>query len=255
MIVIDSGLGGLSVVRAIRQAAGEIPVSYLADTAGFPYGERDEGWLRSRANQLMGALNHREQVNTVVLACNTLSTSALESLRQRWQVTFVGTVPAIKVAAEQSQTRRFTLLATPNTAQGEYVNALIAKFAEGCVVDCYGAPELAATAESILLGEKIPEDKLRKQIAPCFHDDARGKTDCVILGCTHYPLIIERLEQASPWPVSWIDPSPAIARRALDQSPVAAASKVAYVTKKHDMARYEAIFAREGFVRTELLEV
>ncbi len=254
MIVMDSGLGGLSVVRAIKEAQPDMAVSYLADTAGFPYGARDGEWVEARANQLVGAISRREPSNVIVLACNTLSTLALESLRQRWQMIFVGTVPAIKVAAEQSRTRRFTLLATPNTAQGAYVSELIEKFASHCVVDSYGAPNLASYAEKLLLGERIPEQTLRDEIIPCFKDDAQGKTDLVILGCTHYPLIVEPLAKAAAWPVGWIDPSPAIARQALSQSH-GAGKNIAYVTRQEDIARYEAFFAVEGFARTEILEV
>lgn len=253
MIVVDSGLGGLSVVRALREVQPSIALRYLADTTGFPYGDRDAAWVRTRADQLVTALAIAAQKEVVVLACNTLSTLALESLRQHWPHSFVGTVPAIKVAAEQSKTRRFTLLATPNTSHGAYVTDLIAQFAAQCVVDCYGAPKLASYAERILLGENVPDEMVRAEIAPCFHNDARGRTDMVILGCTHYPLIIESLERAAPWNVGWIDSSPAIARRALTQSEAKQGASVAYVTRREDIARYEAIFAAEGFTRTESL--
>lgn len=243
------------MVRALRQAVPGIALRYLADTAGFPYGARDEAWLRARADQLVEALLAKAPSPVVVLACNTLSTVTLDSLRKRWNMLFVGTVPAIKVAAEHSVTKRFTLLATPNTAQGQYVNDLIAQFAKQCVVDCYGAPNLALYAEKLLLGESLPQDALRNEVARCFHNDARGKTDMVILGCTHYPLIVKELEAVAPWPVGWVDPSPAIARRALSQTVPQAGEMVACVTKQDDIAHYEAIFASEGFARTELLAI
>ncbi len=250
MIVMDSGLGGLSVVRALREAQPGVAVSYLADTGGFPYGSRDAEWIKQRADTLLETVKTQEAPDLVVLACNTLSTLALAHLRAHWAMPFVGTVPAIKVAAEQSRTRRFTLLATPNTAGGDYTNGLIAEFAGNCVVDCYGAPKLAALAEAMLLGETLAPDALRAELAPSFIDDARGRTDMVILGCTHYPLILEALVEEAPWQVGWIDPSPAIARRALSQLQGNGTRNIAYVTREEDVARYAPIFAREGFAAT-----
>lgn len=255
LLVLDSGLGGLSVVRALRAASPGISVDYLADTGGFPYGARGAEWVRARADTLMDALGKREKPTLMVVACNTLSTLALDHLRQHWKQTFVGTVPAIKVAAEQTKSRRFTLLATPNTAQSAYTNGLITEFASHCVVDCYGAPNLAQYAERILLGESIPEEALAAEIAPAFLNDARGKTDMIILGCTHYPLIIEQLSAAAPWQIGFIDASPAIARRALSQANGGVGHNIAYVTREEDVARYRALFANEGFDSVEALAV
>ena len=252
MIVIDSGLGGLSVVRALRALAPDCALTYIADTAGFPYGARDAAWLTARANTLVAAIMRLTTPRVIVLACNTLSTLALEPLRAQWPMAFVGTVPAIKVAAEQSRTRRFTLLATANTAQGDYVSTLIQRFAADCVVDCFGAPNLARYAEQLMLGESLAPGVLRAEITPCFKDDARGKTDHIILGCTHYPLIMPELAAASLWPVGWVDPSSAIARRALSQSPPQSGVMRAYLTSDASRARYEAVFAREGFSALEL---
>ncbi len=256
MLVMDSGLGGLSVVRALRAAQPGLVLHYLADTAGFPYGSRDPAALTARAISLLRTVVMQGSPSTIVLACNTLSTLSLETLRQAFPYPFVGTVPAVKVAAAQSVTRRFTLLATPNTAQSSYSGALISEFAPDCVVDCYGAPNLASYAEQILLGKPVDRDALRAEIAPAFQDDARGKTDAVVLGCTHYPLILEQLQEVAPWPVAWIDSGDAIARRALTfaaQEEPAVGASIAYVTAAADQARYEDVFWREGFTKVRLL--
>lgn len=253
MIVIDSGLGGLAVVRALRQLAPALSFAYLADTAAFPYGSRSAEAIRARAVALVAAIEQTMPLTTLVLACNTLSTLCLADLRTRFpQYRFVGTVPAIKVAGERSRSRRFTLLATPNTAASIYSQQLINDFAADCTVDRYGAPNLAAYAERALLGETLDAALWRAELAPAFHDDAGGRTDAVVLGCTHYPLVLPQLEAAAPWPVQWIDSSEAIARQALTQQP-AAVPAVAYVTAKHDVARYDALFAREGFTTTDAL--
>jgi glutamate racemase len=252
MIVIDSGLGGIAVARALRALAPDLPFAYLADTAGFPYGSRSVEDINARAAALIRALEKVTALSTVVLACNTLSTLCLAELRAQFPYHFVGTVPAIKVAGNFSKTRRFTLLATPNTVASSYSQKLIGEFASDCVVDRYGAPNLAAYAECSLLGEIIPADVWRNELAPAFHNDAQGKTDAVILGCTHYPLVLEQLRKAAPWEVQWIDSSEAIARRALSQ-PVAPVAPVAYVTAEKDVARYAPLFTREGFAQTLVL--
>lgn len=259
MLVMDSGLGGISVVRALRKAAPEAPLLYLADTAGFPYGGHSADTLIQRAQEAILRAAERSDFSTVVLACNTLSTLALAELRRLLPYRFVGTVPAIKVAAGRSQTRRFTLLATPNTAHSEYSRALIAEFAAGCVVDCYGAPKLAAMVERSLLGEQIDTAALRAEMAPAFHDDAQGKTDAMVLGCTHYPLILPQLQQVAPWQVAWIDSAQAIARQALltaAASPAkSGAESIAYVTAPQHVAAYARVFAAEGFTQTQALHL
>ncbi len=253
MLVLDSGLGGISVVRALRALAPDIRCDYLADTAGFPYGARSPENLRDHAHTLMTRVIDQLNPDVIVLACNTLSTLCLQSLREAFEVPFVGTVPAIKMAAAQSKTRRFSLLATPNTAASSYTDDLVSQFASDCVVDRYGAPNLARYAERVMLGEALDAGMLEAEIAPCFYDDARGKTDAVILGCTHYPLVLEGLKKAAPWDVSWIDSSDAIARRALSQASGRMGHGAAYVTDARDLQRYAACFANEGFEQTQVL--
>lgn len=253
MIILDSGLGGISVVRALRTAQPSLPLIYCADTAGFPYGNRTPEELRARAAQLVKALLVRFPEMPIVLACNTLSTLSLDHLRKIFSVPFVGTVPAIKTAAQQSVTKRFGILATPNTASSQYTQDLISEFASDCVVDAYGAPNLAQMAESILLGNPVDEAAIRQEIKPIFCHDAFDKTDCVVLGCTHYPLILDALKQAAPWPVTWVDSSDAIARRALTFEDKPPETSLALVTNAADIPRYRALFAREGFNDTQTL--
>lgn len=257
LAVIDSGLGGLAVVRALRASVPNLSLLYAADTAGFPYGKRTPEDINRRAVALVEALRAAHAVSHVVLACNTLSTLCLANLRTTFPaLTFVGTVPAIKVAAAQTSSKRFSLLATPNTALSQYTEDLIAQFAADCVVDRYGAPNLAALAEATLLGAPVDAAAWRAELAPCFHDDARGKTDQVILGCTHYPLVLDQLRQHAPWPVGWIDSSPAIARQVLSHlTPATDTPSIAYVTGAGDVARYQPLFAREGLPQTAALPI
>jgi glutamate racemase len=255
MAVIDSGLGGLSVVRALRERAPGLPLIYVADTAAFPYGNRSAADITARAIALAHALQSSYALSHIVLACNTLSTLSLAALRTAFpNLAFVGTVPAVKVAAEQSRTRRFTLLATPNTAHSAYSNELIARFAADCVVDCYGAPNLARLCEASLLGEPVSDAAWIEQIAPCFFDDALGRTDQIILGCTHYPLVVHHLRKHAMWEVNWVDSSDAIARHTLANYRLPGPSaSLAYVTSPADLTHYTPVFMAEGFDHTDVL--
>src|SRR5262249_52464629 len=135
--------------------------------------------------------------------------------RKRFEVPFVGTVPAIKPACAASLTKRVSVLGTEATVQREYTRALIRDYAQGCEVTLVGAKLLAGFAEAELQGMPATDEALREEIAPCFRDDGK-RTDTVVLACTHYPLLIERLRMLSPWPVNFIDPAPAIARRVVE---------------------------------------
>lgn len=234
-------------MRALRATHTGHSLTYVADTAGFPYGKRSRENINARATELIRQIQTLHHTAPIVIACNTLSTLCLESLRAQFTISFVGTVPAIKPAAQLSKTRRFTLLATPNTAASSYSSALVAQFAADCVVDSYGAPNLAAIVEAHLLGGALDNEQLRAELAPAFFDDARGKTDCLVLGCTHYPLIAKAITRAAPWPVMLVDSSAAIARRALSLADSTPESSIAYVTAESDIARYRDIFLREGF--------
>jgi glutamate racemase len=255
VIVVDSGLGGISVVRALRATHPARALTYVADTGGFPYGKRSRENINARATELIRQIQTLHQTAPIVIACNTLSTLCLEALRAQFTIPFVGTVPAIKPAAQLSKTRRFTLLATPNTAASSYSSALVAQFAADCMVDSYGAPTLAAIVEAHLLGGVLDLDALRAEIAPAFFDDGAGRTDCIVLGCTHYPLIADALARVAPWPVTWIDSSDAIARRALSLADTAPNASIAYVTRAEDIARYRNVFIREGFDAVRALTV
>ncbi len=253
VIVIDSGLGGISVVRALRAARRDLALTYIADTAGFPYGGQAAETIGGRATHILRAVETARHPRAVIVACNTLSTLCLAQLRTAFAFPFVGTVPAIKVAGQLS--RRFTLLATPNTAHSAYSRDLIARFAGDSVVDRHGAPDLASCAESWLLGRACDQGLLADELAPAFLNDARGKTDTIVLGCTHYPLIVEALKAAAPWEVRWIDSGDAIARRALALAGGLNGESVAYVTDADDVERYTDVFRREGFQRVAALEV
>jgi glutamate racemase len=212
ILLFDSGLGGLTVYREVAAARPLVDFLYVADDAGFPYGDRPEPALVSRVVTLMGELIETHRPDLVVIACNTASTIVLPDLRKQFSLPFVGTVPAIKPACAASVTKRVSVLGTEATVAREYTRALIRDYASDCKVTLVGSKKLAAYAEDDLAGAKIDDAAIREEIAPAFVDDG-NRTDTIVLACTHYPLLIERLQKLAPWSVNFIDPAPAIARR------------------------------------------
>jgi len=215
ILVFDSGLGGLTVYRAVVAARPDADFVYVADDAGFPYGALAEPKLVERVTGLFDGLIAAQRPDLVVIACNTASTIVLPALRKRFTVPFVGTVPAIKPACAASVTKRVSVLGTEATVVREYTRTLIRDYAQGCEVTLVGSKNLASYTEAELRGVSVNDDSVRAELAPCFRDDGR-RTDTVVLACTHYPLLLGRLQRLAPWPVNFVDPAPAIARRVVD---------------------------------------
>ena len=216
ILVFDSGLGGLTVFREVAKARPDARFVYAADDAFFPYARQDEGKLVVRVLDVMGELIAAHRPDLVVIACNTASTIVLPALREKFKGPFVGTVPAIKPACASSMSKLVTVLGTEATVKREYTRALIRDYAQGCAVTLVGSPHLAELAEAELKGERVDDDDVAAELAPCFVEADGRRTDTVVLACTHYPLLLQRFEKLAPWPVNFIDPAPAIARRVLD---------------------------------------
>src|ERR1700720_4430987 len=219
ILVFDSGLGGLTVLREVGAARPDAHYVYVADDAFFPYGHHSEEEIIARVVPLIGESIESHAPDLVVIACNTASTLVMSHLRERYKVPFVGTVPAIKPACAQSKTKRVSVFGTKGTVKREYTKALIRDFAQGCEVTLVGSPELASLAESALSGNEVSDRDIAAELAPCFVGDpldASARTDTIVLACTHFPLLMDRLVRLAPWPVDWIDPAPAIARRVAD---------------------------------------
>src|SRR5471032_507650 len=217
ILVFDSGLGGLTVLREIVGARPDAHYVYVADDVFFPYGHHSEDEIIARVVPLVGELIAAHAPDLVVIACNTMSVSVMAQLRAAYRVPFVGTVPAIKPACAASKTRRVSVLGTKATVKREYTQALIRDHGQGCEVTLVGSADLASLAEAALSGKDVSDDAIFAELAPCFvgHGDL-ARADTVVLACTHFPLLMDRLVRLAPWPVAWIDPAPAIARRVVD---------------------------------------
>ncbi|MBP0615289.1 glutamate racemase [Jiella mangrovi] len=220
LLVLDSGIGGLTVLREARVLMPDRRFVYVVDDAAFPYGDWEEAALRERLVHLFGDLIAEHDPVACLIACNTASTLSLDALRAAYPgMSFVGTVPAIKPAAERTRSGLVTVLATPGTVKRQYTRDLIEQWAMKCEVNLVGSVTLARLAEIYMREGLVDEEAIRTEIAPCFVDADGRQTDIVVLACTHYPFLVNRMRKMAPWPVDWLDPAEAIARRALSILP------------------------------------
>lgn len=208
LLFFDSGVGGLSVLGPTRALLPDAPLVYVADSAAFPYGTRSEAEIAARVPALLGRLTERFRPRLAVIACNTASTIALPFVRAALDIPVVGTVPAIKPAAEQSRTRVIGVLGTEATVRQPYVDDLASRFAADCTVLRHGSSELVQLAEDKLAGRPIDPAAVAAAVAPLL---GHGM-DVVVLACTHFPLLAEELAVALPHVVQ-VDGGAGIARR------------------------------------------
>lgn len=212
ILFLDSGVGGLSVLEPTRALLPKAPIVYVADNAGYPYGKRSEQEIASRVPALLGRLVERFHSRLAVIACNTASTIALDHVRSALDLPVVGTVPAIKPAAERSKTRVIGVLGTEATVRQPYVDDLAAEFAADCTIVRHGSPELVDLAETKMAGVEITVEAVRAAAQPMFEAEHGRRIDVGVLACTHFPLLRDELGEAFPG-VEWIDGGAGIARR------------------------------------------
>lgn len=215
ILTFDSGVGGLGVVRALRRLLPpQTRIDYLADTALFPYGEQPDGLLLERLEMLIGQQIRRSQPEIVVIACNTASTLALDALRARYNVPFVGCVPPVRWAARISHSRVIGILATSATVRRPYLRALQSQFAQDCTLITHGGRGLADLAEAAFLGGPIADQRVEEELDGLFSQPAGALIDAIGLGCTHYTFLADAFQRLSPHSIQWLDPAEAVARQA-----------------------------------------
>jgi glutamate racemase len=215
--LFDSGIGGLSVLRALRRQLPAARCSYIADTAFTPWGERSAGWVVARCEQLSTWLIDAG-ADLVLVACNTGTTQAISVLRARWPaVPFVGVEPGIKPAVAASRNRRVAVMATGGTLRSHRLHQLLNQHAGDAMVlrlPCPGlaeAIERAADSDAALGGQL---DAIAQRLRS-------AEVDTVVLGCTHYPLVADALQQRLGPAVRLIDTADAVARRVASLLPPA----------------------------------
>ncbi|HYE27613.1 MAG TPA: glutamate racemase [Allosphingosinicella sp.] len=259
LLIFDSGVGGLSVLGAIRALLPTAPLVYAADRAGYPYGTKRASEIEARVPALLGRLAERFDPELIVIACNTASTIALDAVRAALDLPVVGTVPAIKPAALLSRTRTLGVLGTEATVRQPYVDRLSNQFAADCTVLRHGSAELVEIAEAKLRGESIDAGAYGRALEGLFEQPGGGALDTIVLACTHFPLVEEELAAAAPHPVRFVDGKEGIARRTAWLTrdlawPEAAREGIALFTGRDtDVEPYRPGLARYGLTRVERL--
>lgn len=213
LLIFDSGVGGLSVLGEIRALLPTAPIVYAADSAGYPYGTRTAAEIAARVPALLGRLVERYDPQLIVIACNTASTIALDAVRSALDLPIVGTVPAIKPAAALSKTRVIGVLGTDATVVQPYVDRLAGEFAADCTLIRLGSAELVELAEAKLRGEPGDPAAYRRILDGLLSQPDGDRLDTIVLACTHFPLVEDELEAASPRPIAFLDGKEGIARR------------------------------------------
>ncbi len=236
VLIFDSGVGGISILKAIHDCwPQQYRLAYASDNEAFPYGTKDEDWLRHRVATVMDRLVVRIRPRLIVVACNTASTIVLPMLRAQYEIPIVGVIPAIKPAAEQSKSRVIALLATPGTVQRSYTQQLIDNFARDCRVIRVGSSRLVEIAEEKLMGLPVVSAELEEICRPILDGAEVLALDQLVLGCTHFPLLASELQALLPSRVALVDSGQAIAYRVAQLLPpdtgLGYEAPLAFVTK------------------------
>lgn len=210
ILLFDSGVGGLSVYHEVRQLLPDCHYLYCFDNAFFPFSEKSEETIIQRTLAICQKIDEEYPLDLIVIACNTASTVVLPALRDKFKIPIVGTVPAIKPAAQLSHSKTIGLLATKGTVKRAYVNELIREYASDCQVEKIGTTKLVEIAEQKLHGHSVDLLALKQELQDWVAHDS---LDTVILGCTHFPLIKQEIQLCLPNVKYFVDSGVAIAKR------------------------------------------
>ncbi|OOF48099.1 glutamate racemase [Rodentibacter trehalosifermentans] len=210
VLFFDSGVGGFSVYRETKKLLPDWHYLYCFDNAGFPYSERSEESIIQRTLAVCRLINGQHPLDAIVIACNTASTVVLPTLRENFSIPIIGTVPAIKPAAEISKTKHIGLLATKGTVKRHYVDELINKFAKNYRVERLGSTRLVEIAEQKIRGYSVDLIAIKDELSSWLD---MSDLDTLVLGCTHFPLIKDEIQLCLPQVKHFMDPGAAIAKR------------------------------------------
>jgi len=210
---LDSGSGGLPYLAQLKSTAPTASCVYLADTKHFPYGEKTREEVISFAVETVGKLLDRFSPEVVIIACNTISVAALATLRATYGIPFVGTVPAIKLAAAYSSNRKIGLLATERTVTDPYTDGLIAEFASDCEIVRIGDSRLISRIEAELL-TATPEERI-KAVRPSIERFKAAGVDTIVLACTHFLHVSDEIRDVAGNGIRIIDSRDGVVHQAL----------------------------------------
>jgi glutamate racemase len=214
ILFMDSGIGGFSILKYFLNLKKNVNIIYYADTLNFPYGEKNETVIGNILLNIINNLKLSYNIDLVVIACNTASISALEIVRNHIATPVIGTVPAIKVAAEETKNNNIGIIGTETTVRLDYIKNLITKFAGNKNIHIKATRTLADAAEFMYTGEKL-DDTLHKELD--FFNDKN--IDSLVLGCTHYSLLYDEINDFFKHRVNIIDSCDGVSRRIIQLLP------------------------------------
>lgn len=206
--IFDSGVGGLTVWRELVKILPKESVIYYADSANCPYGSKDKEEIINLVTKVVDFLISKE-CKVIIVACNTATAAAIDFLRSKYDIPFIGMEPAVKPAAQNSKTKSIAVLATEGTFNGKLYTETSRKYAKDVVLNIKVGDKLVDIVEKGMIDAPSTKSHIRTLINPLIDK----KIDHLVLGCTHYPFLTRVLEKVLPKNVKIIDPSPAIAKQ------------------------------------------
>ena len=216
-VFLDSGIGGLPYFRYFHQKAPQASAAYIADLEHFPYGEKTRDEVIKYAIGVTEKIINRLNPEMIIVVCNTMSTAALDALRKTFSIPFVGTVPAVKVAAEVSTNKHIGIIATARTINDPYLDKLIESFAADCTIEKRADAELVAKIENGLI--TATDEEKRKAVAPAIRQFKAAGTDTLVLACTHFLHLAETFAKCAAPEIRIVDSLPGVVSHALDVLP------------------------------------
>ncbi|KGD66331.1 glutamate racemase [Alcanivorax nanhaiticus] len=219
--IFDSGIGGLSVARAVRERLPGEDILYVADSRHAPYGDKSDAFIRDRMHMITDFLL-AQGAKAVVVACNTATTAAIAELREAFSVPIIGVEPGVKPAVEATRTGVVGVLATPRTLQTHSFEKLAARFSTDVTLLVQPCPQLVRQIEALDFDGDETRALLREYLAPLLSEGA----DTIVLGCTHYNYLAEQIAAAAGRDITIISTEDAVARevgRRLDMASLLAA--------------------------------
>jgi len=267
ILIFDSGVGGLSILKAILFKVPQAQFVFASDNAAYPYGVKTEQALIHRVEKVVQQLVSHTKADMVVIACNTASTVMLPRLRELLSIPVVGVVPAIKPAVEKTKSKHIGVLATPATVNRAYTMNLIREYAKGCRIDLLGSAELVNLAEKKLYSGCVDKAAIKDTLGHWIKDEDYKKMDTIVLACTHFPLLKKELQEIYhelDREIMWVDSSQGIANRVvnlikeldLELGKTAGLHNIGIFTKAiHEVDELKQAMQKLGIVNTQFIEI
>ncbi|UDG80570.1 Glutamate racemase [Candidatus Hartigia pinicola] len=260
ILILDSGVGGLSIYRECKKIALNAQYIYTFDNEAFPYGEKSEEFITKRVYKIVDAIKKRHSLTIAVIACNTASAGSLSILRSHFNFPIVGIVPVIQSAIKLTKNGVVGLLATKATVNRKYTNELIKRFSMNCKILSLGSSDLVQLAERKLYGETISLREIAQAVKSWLK--MLEPPDTIILGCTHFPLLIEELKTVLPHNTKFVDSGMKTAKKVINlidnQKDIILTNKknFAYcLTMKQNMQNLHPALSAEGFSSLKKLTI